>query len=105
MCFVTLDWWLAAREGTLRSSGVAECFITFDCARSHLSIVWSGGMFCPTALREKALGDRREWLNDFSHWIAREGTWRSSGVAECLVGDFRFEAENFTDRMPVLSPL
>ena len=62
-------------------------------------------MFCHTGLREKALGDRREWPNVFSNWIAREGTWRSSGVAECLVGDFRFEAKNVTDRMLVLSPL
>ena len=81
-------------------------------------------MFRHTELRDKALGDRREWLNGFSHWIAREGTWRSSGVAECFVtldcarrhleiagsggifaGDFRFEAEKVTDRMLVLSPL
>ena len=81
-------------------------------------------MFCHTGLRQKALGDRREWLNDFSHglrkkalgdrreWLnvlshltAREGTWRSSGVAECLVGDFHFEAENVTDRMLAFSPL
>ena len=81
-------------------------------------------MFCHTGLREKALGDRREWLDVFLHWTAREGTWRSSGVAECLshftaregtwrssgvaeclVGDFRFEAENVTDRMLVLTPL
>ena len=82
-------------------------------------------MFCHTGLRERALGDRREWLNVFSHWIARESTWRSSGVAECfvtlgcarrhlaivrsvaecLVGEFCFEAENVTDRMLVLSPL
>ena len=40
--FVTLDWWLAAREGTWRSSGVAEYFITLDCARRHLAIVGSG---------------------------------------------------------------
>ena len=26
-------------------------------------------------------------------------------MAECLVGDFRFEAESVTDRMLVLSPL
>ena len=62
-------------------------------------------MFCYTGLREKALVDRREWPNVFSHWIAREGNWRSSGVAECLVGDFRFEAENVTDRMLAPSPL
>ena len=62
-------------------------------------------MFCHTELREKALGDRREWLNVLSHFTAREGTWRSSVVAERLVGDFRFEAENVTDRMLVLSPL
>ena len=35
--------------------------------------------------------------------VAQESTWRSSGVAMCLVGDFRFEAENVTDRMLVLS--
>ena len=58
-------------------------------------------MFHHTGLREKALGNRREWLNVLSHLTAREGTWRSSGVAECLVGDFRFEAENVTDRMLV----
>ena len=40
-----------------------------------------------------------------SYLTAREGTWRSSGVTECLVGDFRFEAENVTDGMLVLSPL
>ena len=79
--------------------------MTFDCARSHLAIVESGGMFCHTGLREKALGDRREWLDVFSHLTAQEGTWRSSGVAECLVGDFCFEAENITDRMLVLGPL
>ena len=62
-------------------------------------------MIFHTGLREKALGDRREWLNDLSHLTAREGTRRSSGVAECLVDDFRFEAENVTDRMLVLSPL
>ena len=62
-------------------------------------------MFLHTGLREKALGDRREWRNVLSHLTAREGTWRSSGVAECLVGDFRFEAENVTDRMLVFSPL
>ena len=42
---------LTAREVTWRSSGVAECFTTFDCARSHLSIVGSGGKFCRTGLR------------------------------------------------------
>ena len=62
-------------------------------------------MFLHTGLRAKALGDRPEWLNVLSHLTAREGTWRSSGVPECLVGDFRFEAENATDRMLVLSPL
>ena len=81
-------------------------------------------MFCHTGLRGNALGDRREWLNVFSHWAAREatrrssgaveclshltaqeGTWRSSGVAECIVGDFGFEAENVNDRMLVLSLL
>ena len=42
---------LTAREVTWRSSGVAECFTTFfDCARSHLPIVGSGGMFCHTRL-------------------------------------------------------
>ena len=48
-------------------------------------MVGSGGMFCHTGLREKALGDRRQWLNVFSRWTAREGSWRSSGVAECFV--------------------
>ena len=62
-------------------------------------------MFFHTGLREKALGDRREWRNALSYLTAREGNWRSSGVAECLVGDFRFEAENVTDGMLVLSPL
>ena len=76
------------------------------------------------SLREKALDGRREWRNVLSHLTAREGTWRSSGVAECLshltaqegtwrssgvaeclVGDFHFEAENVTDRMLVLSLL
>ena len=42
---------LTAREVTWPSSGVAECFTTFDCARSHLSIVGSGGMFCHPGLR------------------------------------------------------
>ena len=64
-------------------------------------------MFFHTELREEALlGDRREWLNVLSsHLTAREGTWRSSGVAESLVMDFRSEAENVTDRMLVPSPL
>ena len=62
-------------------------------------------MIFHTGFLEKALGDRREWLNVLSRLTAREGTWRSSGVAECLVGDFRFVAENVTDRMLVLSPL
>ena len=84
-------------------------------ALSHLT----GG-----SLREKALGDSREWRYVMPHWTAREGTWRSSGVAECfftfdcarrhlaivgvaecLVGNFRYEAENVTDTMLVLSPL
>ena len=62
-------------------------------------------MFCHTGLHEKALGDRRESRNVLAHLTARDGTWRSSGVAECLVGDFCFEAENVTDRTLVLSPL
>ena len=97
--------YLTAREVTYRSSGVAECFDTLDCARRHLAIVGSGGMFFYTGLREKALGDRRKWRNVLSYLTARGGTWRSSGVAECLVGDFRFEAENVTDGMLVLSSL
>ena len=36
---------LTAREVTWRSSGVAECFVTLDCARRHLAIVGSRGMF------------------------------------------------------------
>ena len=54
---------LTAREVTWRSSRVAECFVTLDRARRHLAIVGSGWMFLHTGLREKALGDRREWLN------------------------------------------
>ena len=34
-----------ALEGTWRSSGVAECFVILDCARRHLAIVGSGGVF------------------------------------------------------------
>ena len=33
---------LTAREVTYRSSGVAERFVTLDCARRHLAIVGSG---------------------------------------------------------------
>ena len=33
---------LTVREVTWRSSGVAECFATLDCARRHLTIVGSG---------------------------------------------------------------
>ena len=33
---------LTAREVTYLSSGVAECFVTLDCARRHLAIVGSG---------------------------------------------------------------
>ena len=36
------------------------------------------------SLRDKALDDRREWRNVLQHLTAREVTWRSSGVAECL---------------------
>ena len=38
------------------------------------------------SLREKALGDRREWRNVLSQMTAREGAWRSSGVAESYTG-------------------
>ena len=46
--------------------------------RSVLSHM-SGG-----SLREKALDDRREWRNVLQHLTAREVTWPSSGVAECV---------------------
>ena len=56
---VLLHW--TAREGTWRSSGVAECFFTLDCARRHLAIVGSGSMFVIFDCAKKALDDRREW--------------------------------------------
>ena len=34
--------YLTARKVTWRSSGVAECFFTLDCARRHLAMVGSG---------------------------------------------------------------
>ena len=33
---------LTAQQVTWRSSGVAECFVTLDCARRHLAIIGSG---------------------------------------------------------------
>ena len=37
-CFITFD----CARSHLRSSGVAECCVTLDCARRHLAIVGSG---------------------------------------------------------------
>ena len=33
---------LTARDVTWQSSGVAECFVTLDCARRHLAMIGSG---------------------------------------------------------------